>query len=55
MKKKEAEGTLKKSNSIGKKDGIGKLGDADVHSVAAAAGTPTYRKHYSVCKNSLLI
>ena len=44
-KKKEAE--LKVSNSVGKKDGIGKLGDADVHSVAAAAGTPTYRKHYS--------
>jgi len=43
-KKKEAE--LKLSKSVGKKDGVGKKGGTDVHSVAAAACTDTYRKQY---------
>ena len=42
--KKEAE--LKLSTSVGKKDGVGNKGGVDVHSVAAAAGTDTYKKRY---------
>jgi hypothetical protein len=47
-KKKEAE--LKLSKSVGKKDGVGKKGGANVHSVAAAAGTATYRQRYGDTK-----
>ena len=41
-KKKEEKLLLSKTN--GKKDGVGKKGDADVHSVAAVADTPTNHK-----------
>ena len=44
--KKKKEADLKLSKSVGKKDGVGKKGDAFVHSAAAAADTPTYRKRY---------
>ena len=43
LKKKKDEKLLL-SKSIGKKDGVGKKGDADVHSVAAVADTPTNHK-----------
>ena len=42
-KKKEEKLLLSKTN--GKKDGVGKKGDADVHSVPAVADTPTNHKH----------
>ena len=43
LKKKKEEKILL-SKSVGKKDGVGKKGDADVHSAAAAADTPTNPK-----------
>ena len=41
-KKKEEKLLLSKTN--GKKDGVGKKGDGDVHSVAVVADTPTNNK-----------
>ena len=53
--KKKKEADLKLSKSVGKKDGVGKKGDAFVHSVAATEGTPTYRKHYSDTNVSYIV